>query len=224
MNKRQKLIRGLVTVIASHGGISAAPAAEVTSFHEMTAMEQTAHVETDVGKAADDISSADDVAKKAEAIDHQLTSEADAHPSPEANPEGDDPQKLLLDLEGKREEEKQEEAKEDVALGDREEVSAGNIIAPASPASRESAVTGEARAEAAGEAEGAEAGHGPRRPVRRIRHGPRRPVRRIRHGPRRPVRRTRHGPTTKVVSRPRPKTRSGSDAQPRRASPERKPG
>ena len=39
MNKRQKLIRGLATVIASHGGISAAPAAEVTSFHEMTATE-----------------------------------------------------------------------------------------------------------------------------------------------------------------------------------------
>ena len=112
----------------------------------MTAFEQKATAVTDAGKAADDISSADDVAKKAEAIDHQLTSEADAHPSPEANPEGDDPQEVLLDLAGDQEEEKQKKAKEDLALGDGEEVSSGNITAPASPASRESAMTGEGRA------------------------------------------------------------------------------
>lgn len=163
-NKRQKLIRGAAIFIAAHGGLSASPAAEVTPFQEMTAFEQTATAVTDAGKAADDISSAEDVAKKAQAIDHQLTSEADAHPSPEANPEGDDP---LLDLEEEREQEKQKKAKEELALGDCEEVSDGNITAPASPASRESAMTGEewatgteadqARAEAAGEADQARA-------------------------------------------------------------------
>ena len=157
LNKRQKLTRGIVTFMAAHGGISAALAAEVTPFHEMTATEKTMTVVTDFGQAADDASSANDVAKKAEEIYQQLTSKADVHPSPEADPEGGDQQKVLLDLEGDQEKEKKKKADKDLALGDHEEVSAGNIIAPASPAGGESAVTGEARAEAAGEADQARA-------------------------------------------------------------------
>jgi hypothetical protein len=157
LNKRQKLTRGIVTFMAAHGGISAALAAEVTPFHEMTGTEKTMTVVTDFGQAADDASSANDVAKKAEEIYQQLTSKADVHPSPEADPEGGDQQKVLLDLEGDQEKEKKKKADKDLALGDHEEVSAGNIIAPASPACRESAVTGEARAEAAGEADQARA-------------------------------------------------------------------
>ena len=119
----------------------------------MTAIEQTATAVTDVGKVADDASSADDVAKKAETVDDQLTSEADVHESPDANPEGGDPQKVLLDLEGDQEEKKKKKADEDLALGDREEVSSGNITAPAPPAGGESAVTGEEQAQGAAPAD-----------------------------------------------------------------------
>jgi|GEM_PF-4132902 hypothetical protein len=45
-----------------------------------------------------------------------------------------------------REEKEREKAKEDVALGDREKVSGGKIIAPPSPASEESNMTGEGSA------------------------------------------------------------------------------
>jgi hypothetical protein len=157
MSKRTANV--LASIVAAAGGVHARPAAEAMPFHEMTAIEQTATAVTDVGKVADDASSADDVAEKAEAIDDQLISEADAHESPEANPEGDDPQKGLLDLEGDREEKKQEKADEDLALGDREEVSAGNITAPAPPAGGESAVTGEEQAPgtAPGDEEGSRA-------------------------------------------------------------------
>jgi hypothetical protein len=146
LNKRQKLIRGAAIFIASHGGISAPPAAEVTPFLDMTTSEQMATIVTDAGKAADDISSADDLVKEGEAIYHQLTSEADAHPSPETNPDGDDT-KTLLDLEGDREKEKKKKAEEDLALGDGEEVSSGNIIAPASPDSGESTAADQQRAD-----------------------------------------------------------------------------
>jgi hypothetical protein len=156
LNKRQKLIRGAAIVIASHGGISAPPAAEVTPFLDMTTSEQMATIVTDAGKAADDISSADDLVKEGEAIDHQLTSEADAHPTPETNPDGDDT-KTLLDLAGEQEKEKKKKAKEDLALGDGEEVSDGNILAPEPPASTESAMTSEAQAEADGETDQAQA-------------------------------------------------------------------
>jgi hypothetical protein len=143
MGKRTNL---MASVVAGLGGIHAGQAAEATPFREMPAIEKTATAGMYVGQAADDASSAGDVAKKVEAIDHQLTSEADVHHSPEANPEGDDPQKVLRDLEGAQEEEKRKKAENDVALGDREEVSGGNIIALESPASGESTVTGEGSA------------------------------------------------------------------------------
>jgi hypothetical protein len=151
MDKR--FANAIASIIAAGGGISAHLAAEATPFHEMTTMEQATHVVTDVGEAADDASSADDVTKKAETVDDQLTSKADARPSPEANPEGDDPQKILLDLEGNQEEEKREKADKDVALGDHEEVSSGNITDPAPPAVGESAVTGEEQAQDAAPAD-----------------------------------------------------------------------
>ena len=151
MNKR--FTRGIATFIAAHGGISAPPAAEATSFHEMTAIEQVTAAGTDVGKTADNASSADDIAKKAKTVHDQLASETDAHQSPDAGPEGDDPQKILLDLEGDQEEEKLKKADEDLALGDHEEVSSGNVTAPAPPADRESAVTGEEQAQRAASAE-----------------------------------------------------------------------
>jgi hypothetical protein len=124
-------------------------AIEDTRFHGTAAIEQTATGMTDIGNAADDASSADDGAKKAEAVDDQLTSEADAHESPEANPEGDDLQEDLLGLEDYREEKEREKADEDLALGDGEETSGENIIVSAPPADEEPAVTGEKQAEAA---------------------------------------------------------------------------
>ena len=139
----KRINNGLASIVAAVGPVHMPPAAEVTPFHEMTAIEQTATVVTDVGKVADDASSADDVAEKAETVDDQLTSEADAHKSPEANPEGDDPQKVLLDLEGEQEEEKKKKADEDLALGDHKEVYSGNITGPTPTARGESAVTGE---------------------------------------------------------------------------------
>lgn len=149
----KRINNGLASIVAAIGPVHLPPAAEVMPFHEMTAIKQTATAVTDAGKVADDASSADDVAEKAETVDDQLTSEADAHKSPEANPEGDDPQKVLLDLEGDQEEKKKEKADEDLALGDHKEVSSGNITGPAPPASGESAVTGEEQTQEAAPAE-----------------------------------------------------------------------
>ena len=100
---------------------------------------------------------------------HGSADAEEAATPPEKEPEGNaaEQEKNLLHAKKKQEEDDQEKAKENLALGDREEVSGGNIIAPASPASGESTVTGEgsavtaaddeARAEAAGEADQARA-------------------------------------------------------------------
>ena len=74
-----------------------------------------------------------------------------AQKDPEGDP--DDPQKTLLH--GREREEKEEREKEDeeLDLGDREEVSSGNITAPAPPAGGESAVTGEEQAQGAAPAD-----------------------------------------------------------------------
>jgi hypothetical protein len=67
---------------------------------------------------------------------------------PGKEPEGyaDEQQMSFLHARKKQEEENKEKADENVELGDREEVSGGNIIAPASPVGGESAVTGEGQA------------------------------------------------------------------------------
>lgn len=150
MDKR--IANAMASVIVMGGGIGHL-APEATSSQEMTAMERAAHVATDVGEAADDASSADDVAKEAETVWGQLASESDAHKPPDVNPEGADPQKDLLELEGAREERRRAKADKDVALGDQEEVSSGNITAPAPPAVGESAVTGEEQAQDAAPAD-----------------------------------------------------------------------
>ncbi|MDQ2810938.1 MAG: hypothetical protein M3Z75_03410 [Actinomycetota bacterium] len=117
--------------VLSAGIVHSGAALEPAPPREMTTIEQMATVVTDAGQAADDVSSTDDVTKKAEAVSQQLTSEAGAHPSPDADPEGGDPQEALRDLEEFREEDKLKKADKDVALGDREQVSSGDIIAPA---------------------------------------------------------------------------------------------
>lgn len=142
----KKIANAMASVVAFGGGIHAQTTAAAESFHEMATAEQAAAVVTDAGETADDVSSADDVAKKAETVDDQLTSKADAHKSPEPNP---DWQEILLEDEGDRELKKKEEADQDLALGDREEVSSGNITAPAPSAGRESAVTSEEQAQEA---------------------------------------------------------------------------
>lgn len=72
--------------------------------------------------------------------------EAARPPGKEPGDYADEQQKDLLHARKKQEEDDREKHDENLELGDREEVSGGNITAPAPPASGESAVTSEGRA------------------------------------------------------------------------------
>ena len=168
----------------------------------------------------------------------------------------DEQQKDLLHARKKQEEDDREKADENLELGDREEVSGGNITAPVPPASGESAVTSEgrapgpaaddeeraqaaakadqARAEAAGAADQARAeAAGAADQARAEAAGAADQARAEAAGAADQARAEAAGEADQAraeaagadgTSRREPKTRSGSDAQPRRASPERKPG
>lgn len=83
------------------------------------------------------------------------TDAEEAARSPGKKPESfsDEEQGNLLHAKKKQEEDDQDKADENLELGDREEVSGGNITAPASPAGGEPAITGEGPAQGPAEAD-----------------------------------------------------------------------